>query len=204
MKKSFSLLSLSLLTLLMSGCTLTPSHFDGEDLLDTGYKSEMQDPVVPPVKELSDVPPKKAVSAPKELAPAPIVKTETKTTIVTKVETPASKAETTSVPIVAETKETCKATEVLPPPAPGAPIKEKREILQKDDRVKVTVFREKDLTGEYQLNEKGMIKFPLLGYVSASGLTAHQLQEKLTAELSKGYLVKPEVSVEFLPDCKGK
>ena len=223
MKKSLSLLSIPLVALLLSGCTLAEPRFDGDDLLDTGYRSEQQNPVVPPVKEYSDRPvvkssPQPVILAATEKVEAPVVKApEAKAPEVKKIEpvkTPPAPAAIPVAPMPAEKKTevktepkpaaskataTCpdvKKGDVLPPPAPV-----KHETLRSGDRLQINVFREKDLTGVYQINDKGMITFPLIGQVTAGGLKPNALQEKLKAELSKGYLVKPDVSVELLPDC---
>lgn len=216
------------------GCTLTPSYFDGEDLLNAGHKTEMQDPVAVPIKEFSDkphiktstipvAPPimekvEKPVEAPPvkmpekipEKAPEiasekPVEKKTDKAISETKLE-PVKKAE--PIPVKPETCKDVKKGEVAPPPPPGKQAsktdEKKREVLRSSDRLKIVVFREKDLTGEYQINDKGMISFPLVGPIMAAGLTPHQLQENLMKALSKGYLVKPEVNVEWLDDCNPK
>jgi len=90
------------------------------------------------------------------------------------------------------------------PAAVGQVPAPKRETLQSSDRLKITVYREKDLTGEYQVNDKGMISFPLIGQVKAAGFTPAQLQQNLVTTLSNGYLVKPDINVERVPDCNSK
>lgn len=210
MKKSISLLTVSALGLLLAGCTLTPSYFNGYDLLDTEHKTETQDPVIPPSKEHSDGPVVKAVATPVPLTKTPAVKpVEAKAEIAKPVDPvkPAPVAKIPEAPMPAEKKaqpaklqEVCgehKKSEVLPPPAPA----QKNETLKSGDRLQINVFREKDLTGVYQINDKGMITFPMIGQVAAGGMKPDALQEKLKTDLSKGYLVKPEVSVELLPDC---
>lgn len=91
-----------------------------------------------------------------------------------------------------------------PPHPPDKSAEQKRQILRSGDRLKITVFREKDMSGEYQINDHGMIAFPLIGQVNAAGLTPRQVQENLTAALAKGYLVKPDVNVAWLDDCRSK
>lgn len=219
MKKSISLLTVSALSILLAGCTLTPSHFNGYDLLDTEHKTEMQDPVIPPSKEHSDRPVTKAVAVPAPLSKAPVAKPvePVKPLPVAKIPEAPMPAEKKAEPIVqkkvepAKPQEACgdhKKGEILPPPAPGTTIKpvekadvKKNETLKSGDRLQINVFREKDLTGVYQINDKGMITFPMIGQVAAGGMKPDALQEKLKTDLSKGYLVKPEVSVELLPDC---
>jgi protein involved in polysaccharide export with SLBB domain len=66
------------------------------------------------------------------------------------------------------------------------------------DRVRVTVFRHADLTGEYALDGAGNIAMPLIGEVKANGLTTRQLEARIAGQLSDGYLIEPQVAVEVL------
>lgn len=70
--------------------------------------------------------------------------------------------------------------------------------LGSGDHVRVTVFGEQDLSGEYQVDGTGKLAFPLIGQVQAGGLTAAQLQNELSAKLSPNYIKNPAVSVEVL------
>jgi protein involved in polysaccharide export with SLBB domain len=69
--------------------------------------------------------------------------------------------------------------------------------LGRGDKVKVTVFGEEQLTGEYELNGSGEIAFPLLGLVKAEGLTSEGLRTELLSRLGAEYLRDPKVSVEI-------
>jgi protein involved in polysaccharide export with SLBB domain len=69
--------------------------------------------------------------------------------------------------------------------------------LGRGDKVKVTVFGEEQLTGEYELNGSGEIAFPLLGLVKAAGLTSDGLRTELQSRLGAEYLRNPKVSVEI-------
>lgn len=67
------------------------------------------------------------------------------------------------------------------------------------DLIAVKVFGEPDLSLEQaRVASNGTISMPLLGEVRAAGLTARQLEERITALLLDGYLKKPEVSVAIL------
>lgn len=70
--------------------------------------------------------------------------------------------------------------------------------LGSGDRVRVTVFGEPSLSGEYQVDGTGKLAFPLIGQVPAGGLTASALQARLAAALSPDYVKNPSVSVEVL------
>lgn len=66
------------------------------------------------------------------------------------------------------------------------------------DRVRVTVFNEPSLTGEYNITPGGALAFPLIGVVSAGGRTIDALQQELAAKLGEGYVNDPRVSIEVL------
>jgi polysaccharide biosynthesis/export protein len=66
------------------------------------------------------------------------------------------------------------------------------------DRLRVTVFNEPALTGEYNLTPGGVLAFPLIGMIDASGRTIDAVQQDLTARLGEGYVNDPRVSVEVL------
>jgi len=64
------------------------------------------------------------------------------------------------------------------------------------DRVRVTVYGEEDLSGEFQVDSAGYIRLPLIGQVQASGHSAYQLEGNVEASLENGYLKNPRVSIE--------
>jgi protein involved in polysaccharide export with SLBB domain len=65
------------------------------------------------------------------------------------------------------------------------------------DKVRVTVFGEQDLSGEYQLDGNGNIRVPLLGMIRAVGYTVGQLEQALRAGLVPNYLRDPRINVEI-------
>jgi protein involved in polysaccharide export with SLBB domain len=67
------------------------------------------------------------------------------------------------------------------------------------DKVRIIVFGEESLTGEYLVpGGTGKISFPLVGDVSAGGLTVGQFETELEHALADGFLKQPRVSVEVL------
>jgi polysaccharide biosynthesis/export protein len=67
------------------------------------------------------------------------------------------------------------------------------------DKLRITVFGEETLSGEYLVpGDVGDIAFPLIGNVHATGLTVDQLQREIVAKLRDGYLKEPHVSIEVL------
>jgi polysaccharide export outer membrane protein len=65
------------------------------------------------------------------------------------------------------------------------------------DKVRVTVFGEADLSGEFQVDATGLVRLPMIGQVKAGGLTAHDLETSITAALADGYINDPRVAVEI-------
>lgn len=63
------------------------------------------------------------------------------------------------------------------------------------DIVSINVYGEPQLSGDYELNEEGKIKFPLLGYINIAGLTIQQAAEKIENLLEKEYFVDAQVSL---------
>jgi len=66
------------------------------------------------------------------------------------------------------------------------------------DKVRVIVFGEPDLSGEFAVSGDGKVAMPLIGNIEAGGASASELQARIAAALSDGYLKNPRVSVEVL------
>ena len=82
---------------------------------------------------------------------------------------------------------------ILLPSAAGASTNEYR--IGPDDVLAIKVLQEDDLTGKYTVQEDGTFPFPLLGRVSAAGLTVREVEESLRQRLASGFLKRPNVSV---------
>jgi len=66
--------------------------------------------------------------------------------------------------------------------------------LGSGDVLQISVWNDKDLQRTLTIRPDGMISFPLLNDIPAAGLTAMQLQNKLTSGLQQ-YITNPQVSV---------
>jgi len=66
------------------------------------------------------------------------------------------------------------------------------------DKVRVTVFNEKDLSGDFDVNDQGLLALPLIGQVKVVGLTLSEAQGLITQKYGRDYLVNPRVNVEVL------
>lgn len=85
-----------------------------------------------------------------------------------------------------------------PPLAEPLPAASTGYALGSGDRLRVTVYGEDKLTGEYQVDGAGTIAFPLIGTVQAKGLTANQLSVTLADSLRQGFIDNPSVAIEVL------
>jgi polysaccharide export outer membrane protein len=70
--------------------------------------------------------------------------------------------------------------------------------LGNGDKVRVSVFNQRDLTDIYQVDGLGRIAFPLVGQIEVGGLTPKQLEQKIAKVLSPDYVRNPHVSVVVL------
>ncbi|WP_311723959.1 polysaccharide biosynthesis/export family protein [Sphingomonas sp. BK481] len=66
------------------------------------------------------------------------------------------------------------------------------------DKLRITVYNEPNLTGEYSITPSGTVAFPLIGAIKAGGQTIEQVSQSVTASLAQGYVNNPHVSVEVL------
>lgn len=64
------------------------------------------------------------------------------------------------------------------------------------DKLRVNVYGEPSLSGEYQVSGNGAVTMPLVGDVKAVGITARELEAALTARYAAGYLKAPRIAVE--------
>ncbi|MGH6827912.1 MAG: polysaccharide biosynthesis/export family protein [Rhizomicrobium sp.] len=70
--------------------------------------------------------------------------------------------------------------------------------LGSGDKVRVSVFGQADLAGEYVVDGTGFVQLPLIGRTKAIGLTVTEFQKEVAAKLANGYLVNPNVDVEVV------
>jgi protein involved in polysaccharide export with SLBB domain len=69
-------------------------------------------------------------------------------------------------------------------------------VLGPGDKLRLNVFGEADLSGEFTIDGQGTIRLPLIGQVRAAGYTPPQLEAAIGSALSRGYLKSPRVAVE--------
>lgn len=66
------------------------------------------------------------------------------------------------------------------------------------DKVRIIVFNEPSLSGEFAVGDNGTLSLPLIGDVKASGRTAREVVGDVEARLADGYLREPRVSLDVL------
>jgi polysaccharide export outer membrane protein len=69
-------------------------------------------------------------------------------------------------------------------------------VLGSNDRVRLKVYGEPDIAGEYEVDNNGNVSIPLAGHIRAAGLTTRQLERAIASALSKGIVRDPRVNVE--------
>lgn len=72
-------------------------------------------------------------------------------------------------------------------------------VLGAGDQVRVTVFNQVNLSGDYAVDGSGFIALPLLGPVQGGGKTPRDLERAITSAFAQsGYLVNPSVAVQVV------
>lgn len=66
------------------------------------------------------------------------------------------------------------------------------------DRVRVIVYSEESLSGEFQVSAAGTLSLPLIGSVPATGKTPGDVAATIRTMLADGYLRDPKVSMEVI------
>ena len=67
--------------------------------------------------------------------------------------------------------------------------------LAAGDKVAISVFDEDELSMRFTLGDDGLVKYPFLGEIKVTGLTAPELERVISEGLRGDYLINPEVTV---------
>lgn len=70
--------------------------------------------------------------------------------------------------------------------------------LNVGDKVRIRVFGENNLSGDFEVSALGAIAMPLLGELPAKGRSVAEFRRGLSKRLADGYLKEPRVTVEVL------
>ena len=70
--------------------------------------------------------------------------------------------------------------------------------LDSGDVVRISVFNQPDLSGDYMLDGEGRFSMPLIGAVQAAGLTPAELEFLLVDMYKPDYLVNPRIFIQVM------
>jgi polysaccharide biosynthesis/export protein len=71
------------------------------------------------------------------------------------------------------------------------------DVLRPGDVIKLWIWREEDMTGEFAVPESGVVVFPKIGPVKVTGRNTVELKNALVREYQR-YLSNPSIEVTFL------
>lgn len=66
------------------------------------------------------------------------------------------------------------------------------------DKVRVTIYNEQDLSGDFDISGQGDIALPLIGQVHVADRAIAEAEDLIAQKYGKDYLVNPKVNVEVL------
>ncbi len=66
------------------------------------------------------------------------------------------------------------------------------------DRLQIAVYGEKDLSGEYDVDDTGSIAFPLVGAFPVNNMTPRQVETGLGDRLKRGLVTEPKINVSVI------
>lgn len=92
----------------------------------------------------------------------------------------------------------CSSPGPVPVAGQALPIADSAYKLDAGDKLRVIVFGEMDLGGEYEVDGGGYVRLPLIGQLRAGGLAVNEFEDSMKAALEKGYLKDARVSVEVI------
>ena len=95
------------------------------------------------------------------------------------------------------------AAPTLGAPATPTLIASPNYIVGANDRLRITVWNQQDVSGEYVVSADGTFTFPLVGQVKAAGLTLAKLEAELKQLLAAGFFRNPQVNAAVV-DYKSK
>ncbi len=96
------------------------------------------------------------------------------------------------------TLQTITADTLAQAPVPAAISVDNLYRLGPGDKLRVIVFGESELSGEFFVDDSGAIDLPLIGDVPATGATIGEFENRVVARFTDGYLRDPKISIEVL------
>lgn len=168
-------------------------------------------PVLAPADEAA---PEPATAAPAAEPPVPGAQIAAEAAAETQAEAPAvapALSQTETPAAAAAPPAETRMAEAAPAPQASAPPPRAQEtppdassfrssdyVLGVGDRIRIIVFQEPSLSGEFVVDSTGLVALPLIGEVMAAGSTVRGFEESIEQSLRNGYLNDPRVSAEVL------
>jgi len=84
--------------------------------------------------------------------------------------------------------------QAVPPPPEASPDR-RLYIVGPNDVLVISVYDQPQLTGRYEVDADGTFTFPLIGRVTAGGLSLRAVEDEIGGRLARGFLKNPQVSV---------
>lgn len=79
------------------------------------------------------------------------------------------------------------------------PVSDAAYRLDSGDKIRINVYGEPDLSGEYELDGQGSFQMSLIGEVNAQNKTIRQLQTEIESALREGRFIRePQVAAEVI------
>jgi polysaccharide export outer membrane protein len=91
-------------------------------------------------------------------------------------------------------------TDAAPPPAISTPsVSNDGYVLGINDKLRILVFGEESLSGEFLVDSTGRVAMPFIGEVQAAGLTRSQFEDALEKRMrEEQILLDPRVSIDLI------
>jgi polysaccharide biosynthesis/export protein len=85
-----------------------------------------------------------------------------------------------------------------PVPLPPAPAESAPWALGPGDRLRIIVFEQNQLGGEFVVDEDGAVSLPLIGRLKVAGLVTGQAEQLIVARLAGNIVKNPKVNIDVL------
>lgn len=94
----------------------------------------------------------------------------------------------------------CANSADIPAPsyATSNPSAERTYRLGVGDKLKIVVFGEENLSGQFEVNALGQVSIPLIGEVPATNRPISEFRDAIGKKLANGYLKNPQITVDVL------
>jgi polysaccharide export outer membrane protein len=84
------------------------------------------------------------------------------------------------------------------PPPPLAPPASPPWMLGAGDHLRIIVFEQNPLSGEFTVDEDGAVSLPLIGRIKIAGMLPADAERVITGQLGQGLVKNPKVNIDVL------